>query len=194
VLDRAPREFREQTLNQALRVSAPEIHAHLVHETARESFLSLSAHAAPLITYDYKSHHFLMPAFLAAGPRIESRPVAVGGIDSHGKIGSFADGHSGAYAHSFAGSEAAASYHGGSFGSGGYGSGSSGGGHGSGYSSGSYSSGSHSSSSGSSGGGSSHSSGGGGWSSSSSSSGSSGGSGASSSSSSGGGGGARGRP
>src|SRR5215472_17770859 len=59
LLDKAPREFRGE-FNQALRVAAPEIHAHLVDETARERSGSLSAHTAPPITYDYKSQHFLM--------------------------------------------------------------------------------------------------------------------------------------
>lgn len=191
VLDKAPQEFRGERLSQALRVPAPEIHAHLVQEGALRSSPSLSAHAAPKITYDYKSHQFLMPASAAAGTKPGSREVAVGGIDSHGRIGSFADGHSRAYAQSFGGSEAAASYRGGSYSTGGhgsYGSGYSGGGHGSGYS-GSYSGGSHSSGSGSYSGGSSHSSGGGGggWSSGSSSGSSGGGSSSSSSSSSGGG-------
>jgi hypothetical protein len=194
VFKKAPREFRGEFFNQTLRVSAPEIHAHLEHETARESSGSLSAHAVPPITYDYKTHHFLMPASSDAGTKPSSREVAVGGIDSHGSLGSFASGHSGVYAQSFARSEAGASYHGGSFGSSGYRSGYSGGGHGSGYSSsGSSSSGSHSSGSGSSGGSSSHSSSGGGWSSG-SSSGSSGGGSSSSGPSSSGGGGSRGRP
>lgn len=194
VFDRMPREFRGEPFGQGLRVRAPEIHAHLVLETARESSAALSAHAARSITYDYKSHHFLMSASTVAGTKSVSREVPVGGIDSHGKVGSFADGHSRAYAQSFARSEAAASYSGGSYSAGGqgsYGSGYSSGGH-SGYSSGSYSSGSHSSSSGSSGGGYSHSSSGGGWSSGSSSGSSGGGSSSSSSSSSGGG--SRGRP
>ena len=195
VLDNPPHEFRGEPFSQALRVPAPEIHAHLVQEAARESSVSLSAYAAPSITYDYKSHHFLMPASAAAGTKSGSREVAVGGIDSHGRIGSFADGHSRAYAQSFSSSEAAASYRGGSYSAGGhgsYGSGYSGGGHGSGYS-GSSSGGSHSSGSGSYSGGSSHSSGGGGGWSSGSSSGSSGG-GSSSSSSSNSGGGSRGKP
>lgn len=194
VLDKAPQEFRGEALNQGLRVPAPEIHARLVLETARESSVALSAHAAPPITYDYKSHHFIMPASAVAGTKSGSREVPVGGIDSHGKVGSFADGHSRGYAESFARSETAASYRGGSYsagGHGGYGSGYSNGGH-SGYSSGSYSSGSHSSGSGSSGGGSSHSSSGGGWSSGSSSASSGGGSSSASSGSSGGG--SHGRP
>lgn len=194
VFDKAPREFRGELFGQAVRVPAPEIHAHLVLETARWSPVSPSAHAAPSITYDYKSHHFLMPASTVAGTKSNSREVAVGGIDSHGKVGSFADGHSRGYAQSFASSEAAASYSGRSYSAGGhgsYGSGYSSGGHSS-YSLGSYSSGSHSSGSGSSGGSSSHSSSGGGWSSGSSSGGSSGSSSSSSSSSSGGG--SRGRP
>ena len=121
------------------------------------------------------------------GAGTKSKEVAVGGIDSHGKVASFADGRSGRYADSFARSEAASTYRGGSFNQA-HGSGSSsfGGGHGSG--SGSYSAGSHSSGSSSSGGFSGHSSGGsvGGGSVSSASS------GASSSASSGGGG--HGRP
>lgn len=192
VLGKAPREFHSELINQAIRVSPPEIRAHLVQDTTHEGSVSLAAHATPPITYDYKSHHFLMPASTAAGAK--SREVPVGGIDSHGKIGSFADGHSDRYAQSFGRSEAAGSYRGGtsaSRGYGGYGSGYSGGGHGSGYS-GSYSGGSRSSSSGSSGGGSSHSSGGGGWSSGSSSGSSSSGSSSSSAGSSGGG--SRGRP
>lgn len=194
VLGKAPREFRGEAFNQAFRVLAPEIHAHLVRETARESSVALSGHTASPITYDYKSHQFLMTASVVAGTKPGARAVAVGGIDSHGRVGSFADGHSAAYAQSFARSEAAASYRGGSYSTGGHGSDGSGysnGGH-SGYSSGSYSTGSHSSGSGSSGGGSSHSSSGGGWSPG-SSSGSSGGSSSSSSSSSAGGG-SRGRP
>lgn len=193
VFDKTPREFRGELFGRGLRVPAPEIHGHLVLETARESSAALSAHAAPPIPYDYKSHHFLMSASAAAGTKAGSKEVPVGGIDSRGKVGSFADGHSRAYAQSFARSEAAASYSGGSYRAGSYGSygsGFSGGGH-SGSSSGSYSSGSHSSSSGSSGGSYSHSSGGG-WSSGSSSGGSGGASSSSSSSSSGGG--SRGRP
>lgn len=150
VLDKAPREVQSEPVKQALHVSAPEIHAHLLQEAFPTRPLSLSARPVPRITYDYKSHHFLTPASAAAGAK--SKEVAVGGIDSHGKIGSFADGHSGAYAHSFAHSEAVVSYRAA------YGSTYSGGGHNSGYSSGSYSSGSHSSGSGSYGGGSSHSS------------------------------------
>lgn len=150
VLDKAPREVRSEPVNQALHVSAPEIHAHLLQEALPTSSLSLSARAVPQITYDYKSHHFLTPASAAAEGK--SKPVPVGGIDSHGKIGSFADGHSGAYTHSFARSEAVASYRAA------YGSSYSGGGHNSAYSSGSYSSGSHSSGSGSYGSSSSHSS------------------------------------
>lgn len=193
VLDKTPHEFRSESFNQAPHVPAPEIRAHLLQETVREGSVSLSAHAAPPITYDYKSHHFLMPAS-PGETKSASKEVSVGGIDSHGRVGSFADGHSSAYAQSFARSEAAASYHGGSdssSGHGGYGSGYSGGGHGS--SSGSYSGGSHSSGSGSYSGGSSHSSGGGGGWSSGASSGSSGG-GSSSSSSSSSGGGSRGKP
>jgi uncharacterized membrane protein YgcG len=148
VLDKAPREVQSEPFNPALRVSAPEIHAYLLQEASPTRSLSLSARAVPQITYDYKSHHFLTPASAGAGGK--SKAVPVGGIDSHGKIGSFADGRSGAYAHSFARSEAVASYRGA------YGSTS--GGHNSGYSSGSFSSGSHSSGSGSYGGGSSHSS------------------------------------
>lgn len=189
VLDKAPREFRSESFSQGLRVSPPEIHAHLVQEAGRESTLSLSAHATPPITYDYKSHHFLMPASIVTGEK--SKEVPVGGIDSHGKIGSFADGRHSSFAQAFGRSGAAESYGGGSFGSGGgrggYSSGYSGGGHASGYSSGSYSSGSHSSGSGSYSGSSSHSSSGGGWSSGSSSGSSGGGSSSSSSSSSGGG-------
>lgn len=195
VFDKAPREYRSESLIQAPRVSPPEIRAHLAQEAGRESSLSLSAHAAPPITYDYKSHHFLMPASPVVGEK--PKEVPIGGIDSRGKIGSFADGSHSSFAQAFGRSEAAGSYHGGSFGSGsghgGYSSGYSGGGHGSGYSSGSYSSGSHSSGSASSGGGSSHSSGGGGGGSPGASSGSS--SGVSSSpSSSNSGGGSRGRP
>lgn len=192
VFDKTPREFRSEWFSQALRVSAPEIQEHLVQEGALKSSFSLSARATPPITYDYKSHQFLMPASAVAGTKSGSREVAVGGIDSHGKVASFADGHSRAYAQSFGSSEVAASYRGGSYsssGHGGYGSGYSGGGHGSGYS-GSYSGGSHSSGSGSYSGGSSHSSGGGGGGSFSGSS--SGGSSSSSSSSSGGG--SRGKP
>lgn len=180
VLDKAPREFRGKSLDQALHVPAPEIHTHLVQEAARESSLSLSAHATSPITYDYKSHHFLMPASTFAGEK--SKEVPVGGIDSHGKIDSFADGRHSSFAQAF----------GSGSGHGGYSSGYSGGGHGSGYSSGSYSSGSPSSGMGSYSGGSSHSSGGGGGSSGSSSGSSSGGSSSSSSSSSGGG--SRGKP
>lgn len=194
VFDKTPREFRGELLGQGLRVPAPEIHGHLMQEVALKSSFSLSAHEAPAITYDYKSHHFLMPASAVAGTKSGSREVPVGGIDSHGRIGSFADGHSRVYAESFARSETAASYRGGSYSAGGrgsYGSGYSNGGH-SGYSSGSYSSGSHSSGSGSSGGGSSHSSSGGGWSSGSSSGSSGGGSSSAGSGSSGGG--SRGRP
>jgi hypothetical protein len=150
VLDKAPREVQSEPVNPALRVSAPEIHAHLLQEAFPSRSLSLSARAVPQITYDYRSHHFLTPASAGAGGK--SKAVPVGGIDSHGKIGSFADGRSGGYAHSFARSEAVTSYRGA------YGSSYSGGGHNSGYSSGSYSSGSHSSGSGSYGGGSSHSS------------------------------------
>ena len=166
VLDKPPREVQSEPVNPALRVSAPEIHAHLLQEAFPTR--SLSARAVPQITYDYKSHHFLTPASAGAGGK--SKAVPVGGIDSHGKIASFADGHSGAYAHSFARSAAVASYRGA------YGSTYSGGGHNSG-SSGSYSSGSHSSGSGSYGGGSSHS-----------------GSSSSASSSSSSGGGSHGRP
>lgn len=190
VMDKAPTEFRDQAVHEALRVAAPEIHAHLVQEATRDNSLALSARAASSITYDYKSHHFVMPASAVAGTKSASREVAVGGIDSRGRIGSFADGHSSTYAQFFARSEAAGSYRGGSFSApgsyGGYGSGYSGGGHGSGYS-GSYSGGSHSSGS-SYGGGSSHSSSGGGGSSGSSSSSSS------SSSSTSSGGGSHGKP
>jgi hypothetical protein len=150
VLDKAPREVRNEPVNQGLHVSAPEIRAHLLQEAFPTRSAPLSARAVPQITYDYKSHQFLTPASAAAGGK--SKGVPVGGIDSHGKIGSFADGRSGAYAQSFARSEAVTSYRGA------YGSGYSGGGRNSGYSSGSYSSGSHSSGSGSYGGGSSHSS------------------------------------
>lgn len=150
VFDKAPREVPSEPGNPALHVSAPEIHAHLLQEAFPTRSLSLSARAVPQIIYDYKSHQFLTPASAAGG---KSKEVPVGGIDSHGKIGSFADGHSGAYTHSFAHSEAVASYRGA------YGSTYSGGGHNSGNSSGSYSSGSQRSGSGSYGGGSSHSSG-----------------------------------
>ncbi|HEX8837331.1 MAG TPA: FecR family protein [Candidatus Acidoferrum sp.] len=150
VLDKAPREVRSEPANQALHVSAPEIRAHLLQEALPTRSPSLSARAVPPITYDYESHHFLTPASAAAGGK--SKGVPVGGIDSHGKIGSFADGHSGAYAQSFARSEAVTSYRGM------YGSSYSGGERNSGYSSGSGSSGSHSSASGSYAGGSSHSS------------------------------------
>jgi hypothetical protein len=168
VLDKAPREV-PSAVNQALHVSAPEIHAHLLQEAFPTRSPSLSARAAPQITYDYESHHFLTPASAAAGGK--SKGVAVGGIDSHGKIASFADGRSGNYAQSFARSEAVTSYRGAN------GSTYSGGAHNSGYSSGSSSSGSHSSGSGSYGGGSSHS-----------------GSSSSASSSSSSGGGSHGRP
>jgi len=150
VLNKPPREVPSGPGNTALHVSAPEIHAHLFEEAFPGSSLSLSARTVQII-YDYKSHQFLTPASAAGGGK--SKEVPVGGIDSHGKIGSFADGHSGAYTHSFAHSEAVASYRGA------YGSTNSGGGHNSGYASGSYSSGSHYSGAGSTGGGSSHSSG-----------------------------------
>lgn len=149
VLDKAPREVPSEPVNQALHVSAPEIHAHLLQEAFPTRSPSFSASAVPQITYEYKSHHFLTPASAAAGGK--SKEVPVGGIDSHGRIGSFADGRSGAYAQSFARSEAVTSYRSA------YGSTYSGGGRNSGYSSGSYSSGSHYSGSGSYGGGSSHS-------------------------------------
>ena len=152
VLDKA-REVPSEPVDPALRVPAPEIHAHLLQEAFSTRSLSLEARQVPQISYDYKSHHFVTPGSAAA--RGKSQEVAVGGIDSHGKIGSFADGHSGVYARSFAHSEAVASYRGG------YGSTDSGGGHHSGYSSGSSSSGSHSSGSGPYGGGSAHSSSGG---------------------------------
>lgn len=151
VLDKAPREVPSEPGNPALHVSAPEIHAHLLQEAFPARSLSLSARTVPQIVYDYKSHQFLTPASAAAGGK--SKEVPVGRIDSHGKIASFADGHSGAYTHSFVHSEAVASYRGA------YGSTYSGGGHNSGSASGSYSSGSHSSGSGSYAGGSSHSSG-----------------------------------
>lgn len=151
VLNKAPREFRDQPAAPALHVAAPEIHAHLVQESARDKSFAASASAHPTapITYDYKSHHFQMPASAVAGTK--SREVAVGGIDSHGRVGSFADGHSGSYARSFGHTEAATSYQASTFSS-------SRGGYGGSYSGGSYSSGSHSSGSSSSG--SSHSSGG----------------------------------
>lgn len=193
LLGRAPKEFQAESLSRTLPVSAPVIRAHLLAEAVENNSLPGSTPVIPPIKYDYASHHFVMAASSVAGGKL--REVPVGGIDSHGKIGSFADGRHSSFAQAFGRSDTAESYHGGSFGSGGrggYGSGSSGGGHASGYSSGSYSSGSHSSGSGSSSGGSSHSSGGGGWSSGSSSGSSGGGSSSSSSSSSGGG--SRGKP
>ena len=187
VLDKVPSEFQREPGSRILQVSAPEIRAHLLQESLRGKFSGLPGQQSSRIAYDYKSHHFLMASSPGAGTK--SKEVAVGGIDSHGKVASFADGRSGRYADSFARSEAASTYRGGSFNQA-HGSGSSsfGGGHGSGSGSGSYSAGSHSSGSSSSGGFSGHSSGGsvGGGSVSSASS------GASSSASSGGGG--HGRP
>jgi FecR-like protein len=182
------KEFQTESVSRALLVSPPEIRARLMQEAREERSLSVPAHWVPLITYDYKTHNFMMAGSAATGTK--SRDVPVGGIDAHGKIGSFADGRSVQYAASFARSESVASYRGGSFGSSReYGPAYSGGGHNAGNSSGSYSSGSsgsHSSGSSLSGGSSSHSSSGGGGSVSSPSS--------SSSSSSSSSGGSRGRP
>lgn len=154
MLGKVPSEFQGERASRMLEVSAPEIRAHLLQELLRgKPSSTLSGQQNPKITYDYKSHHFLVASARAAGAK--SKELAVGGIDSHGKVASFADGRSGRYANSFARSEIASSYRGdgGWFSQGrGLGSFYSGGGHGSGYSSGSYAAGSHSSGSSSSGG------------------------------------------
>jgi hypothetical protein len=163
ILDKAPREFQRESSPRVLAVSAPEIHAHLIQELARNTSASVANHhEAPKIAYDYKSQKFMMASSAVSGAK--SREVPVGGITSHGSVASFADGHSSRYAESFGHSTAAASYGGGFRTSGSY---AAGGGHYSGsYSSGSYSGGSHSSGSSSSGGSYSHASSGGGGSSS----------------------------
>jgi hypothetical protein len=180
IFDKTPREFQRESSPRAPAVSAPEIHAHLVQDLARNTSVSVANHhEVPKIAFDYKSQKFMMAS--SAVSAAKSKEVPVGGITSHGSVASFADGRSSRYAESFGRSSAAASYGGGFHSSGSY---SSGGGHYSGsYSSGSYSGGSHSS--GSSGGSYSHSSSGGGGSSSAVSSSSAG---SSSSASSGGGG------
>jgi hypothetical protein len=169
VLHSEPKEFQPGSSPHALATPAPEISAHLLLENTRQSSVAATNHAPASINYDYKSHNFLMPRSSAAGEH--SKLVAVGGISSHGRAASFADGHSSTYASSFGHTSAAASYggsHGSSYSGGGHGSGSySGGGHGSssgssysggssGHSGGGSSSGGSSASSGSSGGGSHH--------------------------------------
>jgi hypothetical protein len=190
ILDKAPREFQQESIAHALPVSAPEIRGHLMQEVRSSKLNIATSHADSHIVYDYKSQKFMMPATAVAGAKTREVPVA--GISSNGKVGSFADGRSSHYAQSFGRTSAAVSYNGGGH--------NSGAGNGGGRGAGSYSSsssysggansGSHSSGSSSSGGSSSHSSGGssgGGSVSSSSSS-------PSSSSSSSSGGGSRGRP
>jgi hypothetical protein len=148
VLDKVPSEVQREPSPRGPAVRTPDIHGRLVepiHDGPRVPHQS-EAH----ISYSYKTHTFTMPATLKGG---KSTEVAVGGIRSNGKVGSFADGHSNSYASSFAHTTAAASYNGGSSRFGGYSGGhfsgsssSSGGGHSSGSSSsGSFSAASHSS-------------------------------------------------
>lgn len=182
LIDKPARELVREFAPHPLPVAAPEIRAHLMQESTRGNSGATASHTDPHIAYNFTTQKFMTP--VAAGAGGKAREVAVGGIGSNGKIGSFANGQSSRYAEAFGRSSAGASYSGGgNYGSRSSGSGSSGGSysHSSGGSSGGGYSGSHSSGSGSSGGSSSHSSGG---SSGGSYSGSSGSSGSSSSSSS----------
>ncbi len=151
ILDKAPKEFQSGFVARAVPVSHPEISGYLMQDFLRGKTAMAANHADSHIVFNYKSQKFMMPA--ASGAGAKAREVPVGGIASNGKVASFADGHSGRYAESFARSGVAGSYGGGARFSGSYSSGSS-------YSGGGRSSGSYSSSSGSSGGSSSHYSGG----------------------------------
>src|SRR4029077_9827997 len=107
VLDRAPTQFQSGLSFHAAAVTAPEIHARLALENTRQSSL-VAANRLTAITYDYKSHTFTMLG--SSAPGSHSKPVAVGGITSSGKIASFADGHSSTYVESFGRTSAAGSY------------------------------------------------------------------------------------
>lgn len=155
VLDKVPREFRGESNLQAVRVSAPEIHGHLMQQaTAWNKSLPDSARAHPSITYDYKSGQSLMAGSSVGGAR--THEIAVGGISSHGSTYSgggqaYGGGHYSAGSHS--GSYSSGSYSYGSSSSGSSSSHSSSGGWSSGSSSSSSSAGSSSPSSSSSSGG-----------------------------------------
>jgi hypothetical protein len=151
-------EFAREFAPRAVPMAAPEIRAHLMQEATRDNSVGAANHADVHIVYNFTTQKFLTPA--AAGAGGKAREVAVAGIASNGRIGSFANGQSGRYAEAFGRSSAGASYGGGgNYGSRSSGSGSSGGSSSHSSGSGGYS-GSHSSSSGSSGGSYSHSSGG----------------------------------
>lgn len=121
ILDRTPKEFHlgEASFHGAA-VSAPEIRAHLMPENRRpisvastnysSSSSSATNHVSPTITYDYKHHSFTMPSSTTPGGHATA--VAIGGIDRHGNIASFADGHSARYAASFDRSSVATNYRG----------------------------------------------------------------------------------
>jgi FecR protein len=107
-LDKAPKEFAREIAAKPLPVTvpAPEIHAHVVEESARNNGTNSANHADSHIVYNYKTQTFMMRASTVAGTK--GKDIPVGAIASNGRVATFAG--SGGRAEPFSHNGPASSY------------------------------------------------------------------------------------